>query len=184
MTEATNQGPNEETNEETNQETNQETNDGTAVARAPASEPRAPVPDSSAYIQIWTDSFSQVIAQITGDPVPCRVSAAAPAESAPAEKAAAEPSAESSAEPTTEPVANPDEWIVVTSAGALRGEMRLRLSPPSVLRLGQAFMSEPAAPDSPLTPDHRESVVELLRQVSGVVASAAKARWGEVQLHV
>jgi len=43
-------------------------------------------------------------------------------------------------------------------------------------------MSEPPAPDSPLTPDHRESVIELLRQVSGIVASGAKARWGEIQL--
>lgn len=151
---------------------NEATNEGTSAATAAGLEPRSAEPNSSAYIQIWTDSFSQVIAQITGGPVPCRVSPVAPPESAPAEKAAAEPAGEN------------DQWIVVTSAGALRGEMRLRLSPASVLRLGQAFMSEPAVADSPLTPDHRESVVELLRQVSGIVASAVKARWGEVQLRV
>jgi flagellar motor switch protein FliN/FliY len=139
-----------------------------------------PEPNSSAYIQIWMDSFSQVITQITGGPVPCHVSPQAAAVSAPAEKAAAGPAAGSAAEGT----AGDDQWIVITSAGAVRGEMRLRLSPSSVLRLGQAFMSEPAAPDSPLTADHRESVVELLRQVSGIVASAAKSRWGEVQLHI
>ena len=34
------------------------------------------------------------------------------------------------------------------------------------------------------TADHRESVMELLRQVAGIVASGAKARRGEVQLHL
>jgi flagellar motor switch protein FliN/FliY len=82
------------------------------------------------------------------------------------------------------PAAEGDQWVLVTSAGGLRGELSVRLAAPSVLRLGQAFMSEPAAPDAPLTPDHRESVIELLRQVAGIVASGAKARWGEVQLHL
>jgi flagellar motor switch protein FliN len=45
-------------------------------------------------------------------------------------------------------------------------------------------MSEPATPDAPLTADHRDAVVELLRQVSGLVASTIKGRWGEVQLRV
>jgi flagellar motor switch protein FliN/FliY len=140
-----------------------------ASAEVKAPEPKLPEskplePQSAEYAQIWTESFSQVIVQITGGPVPCDRRAEAPAEAA---AAGAE-----------------DLWILITSAGALRGEMRLRLSPPSVLRLGQAFMSEPAAPESPLTPDHRDSVIELLRQVSGIVASAVKPRWGEVQLHV
>jgi flagellar motor switch protein FliN len=128
-------------------------------AAGTALEPKCPE-----YIQIWADSFSQVIAQITGAPVPCRVLPEAPAE--------------------VKPAAEDDLWIIVTSAGALRGEMSFRLSPASVLRLGQAFMSEPAAPDSPLTPDHRESVIELLRQVSGIAASSAQARWGELQLRL
>src|ERR1700744_1261534 len=142
------------------------TNEGVTTGTAAGLEPKSAEPNSSAYIQIWTDSFSQVIAQITGGPVPCRVSPVAPPESAPAEKAAAEPAAQ--------PAGESDQWIVITSAGALRGEMRLRLPPASILRLGQAFMSEPAVADSPLTADHRESVVELLRQVSGIVGSAGK----------
>src|SRR5579863_3553438 len=116
------------------------------------------------YLQLWADSFAQVITQITGAPVLCRVVPETPAEL----RAAAEA----------------EQWVTVTSAGGLRGEMSVRLAAASVLRLGQAFMSEPAAPDAPLTADHKESVIELLRQVSGIVASGAKARWGEVQLHL
>jgi flagellar motor switch protein FliN len=77
-----------------------------------------------------------------------------------------------------------DFWVAVTCSGALRGEMILRLAGATVLRLAQIFMSEPPTPEAAPTADHREAVVELLRQVSGVVASAAKARWGEVQFLV
>src|SRR6202030_2017885 len=77
-----------------------------------------------------------------------------------------------------------DFWAGVTCSGALWGEMILRLAEATVLRLAQIFMSEPASPDIPLTADHREAVIELLRQVSGIVSSAAKARWGEIQLLV
>jgi flagellar motor switch protein FliN/FliY len=62
--------------------------------------------------------------------------------------------------------------------------MILRLAGATVLRLAQIFMSEPATPEAPPSADHREAVVELLRQVSGIVSSTAKARWGEVQLLV
>ncbi|MGA8837777.1 MAG: flagellar motor switch protein FliN [Candidatus Sulfotelmatobacter sp.] len=133
------------------------------------------------YAQIWVDSFSQVIAQITGAPVPCQILREAPADLKPA----AEAESENQDKDDKDKNKNKDKenlWVVVTSAGALRGEMSFRLSPASILRLGQAFMSEPPAPDSPLTADHRESVIELLRQVSGIVASGARARWGELQL--
>lgn len=124
----------------------------------------ATAPKCPEYVEIWADSFSQVIGQITGAPVPCRVLQESPTE--------------------VKPAVQDDLWVVVTSAGALRGEMSFHLSPASVLRLGQAFMSEPAAPDSPLTPDHRESVIELLRQVSGIVSTTARVRWGELQLRL
>ena len=121
-------------------------------------------PKSPEYVQIWADSFSQVITQITGSPVSCQMLAEPPAD--------------------IKPAAEDDLWVVVTAAGALRGEMSVRLSAASSLRLGQAFLSEPAVPDLPLTPDHRESVIEVLRQVSGIVASSARAHWGELQLHL
>jgi len=62
--------------------------------------------------------------------------------------------------------------------------MSLRLAAAVVLRLAQVFMSEPATPEAQPTPDHRDAVVELLRQVSGIVSTSAKGRWGEVQLRV
>jgi flagellar motor switch protein FliN/FliY len=128
-------------------------------AAAPALEP-AP----AEYIQVWSESFSQVVGQIKGSAVPSAVSTAAPAD--------------------LPPTAESDLWAVVTSTGGLRGEMSLRLAPPTVLRLAQALMSEPDAPEVELTADHREAAVELLRQVAGVVATSAKPRWGEIQLRV
>jgi flagellar motor switch protein FliN/FliY len=130
-----------------------------AEASAAAPETRGPE-----YVQLWVDSFAQVVTQITGAPVPCRMLLEIPGEPKPAVEG--------------------DQWVMVTHAGGLRGELSVRLAAPSVLRLGQAFMSEPAAPDVALTPDHRESVIELLRQVAGIVASGARTRWGEVQLHL
>ncbi len=128
-------------------------------AAAPALEP-AP----AEYIQVWSESFSQVVGEIKGSAVPSAVNPSAPADLPPA--------------------ADSDLWAVVTSTGGLRGEMSLRLAPPTVLRLAQALMSEPDAPEVELTADHREAAVELLRQVAGVVATSAKARWEEIQLRV
>jgi flagellar motor switch protein FliN/FliY len=104
------------------------------------------------------------MAQIAGSAVPCTVRSDAPAELL--------------------PEGADDLWALVSSSGALRGEMRLRLPPATVLRLAQVFMSEPEAPEAAVTADHRDAVVELLRQVSGIVASSAKARWGELQLRI
>jgi len=121
-------------------------------------------PKPGEYIQIWADNFSQVMAQIAGSAVPCLVRPEAPADLAPA--------------------GGDDLWALVAASGALRGEMRLRLPPATVLRLAQIFMGEPETPETTLTADHRDAVIELLRQVSGLVSSSAKARWGEVQLRI
>jgi flagellar motor switch protein FliN len=128
-------------------------------ATAPALEP-----GPAEYVQLWADSFSQVLGQITGSAVPCAVGADGP--------------------PDLPPADEKDLWAVVTSSGGLRGEMTLRLAAATALRLAQTFMSEPATPEAELTADYRDAVIELLRQVSGIVSSAAKARWGEVQLRV
>jgi flagellar motor switch protein FliN/FliY len=82
------------------------------------------------------------------------------------------------------PAGEGDLWAVVTSSGGVRGEMSLRLAAATVLRLAQIFMSEPATPEAQPTSDHRDAVIELLRQVAGIVATSAKARWGEIQLLV
>ena len=116
------------------------------------------------FLQIWAASFSQVVAQITATAAPCNVRTEAP--------------------PDLTPPGESDFWAGVTCSGGVRGEMILRVAGATALRLAQIFMSEPASPDIALTADHREAVVELLRQVSGIVSSAAKPRWGEIQLLV
>jgi flagellar motor switch protein FliN/FliY len=126
--------------------------------------PPAPQPELGEFLQMWSASLSQVMGQITGAPVPCTLQADAPAGIPPAGEG--------------------DLWAMVTSAGGLRGEMSLRLASATVLRLAQIFMSEPATPEAQPTADHRDAVIELLRQVSGIVTTSAKPRWGEIQLLV
>jgi flagellar motor switch protein FliN/FliY len=128
-------------------------------ATAPARQP-----EPAEFLQIWGDGFSQAVGQIIGSAMPCSVRTEAPPDLTPPEES--------------------DFWAGVTCSGALRGEMTLRMAGATVLRLAQIFTSEPATPEAQLTADHREAVIELLRQVSGIVASTAKARWGEVQLRV
>jgi flagellar motor switch protein FliN/FliY len=128
-------------------------------ATAPALEP-AP----AQYVRLWADSLSQVLGQVTGAAVACALQAEMP--------------------PDFPPAAESDLWAVVTASGGLRGEMTLRLPAATALHLAQALMSEPPTPDAELTADYKDAAIELLRQVSGIVSSAAKARWGEVQLRV
>jgi len=128
-------------------------------AAAPALEP-----GPAEFLQTWGESFSQVVGQITGSAVPCVVRTEAP--------------------PDLTPPTESDFWAAVTCSGSLRGELFLRFAGATVLRLAQIFMSEPATPEAELTQDHRDAVVELLRQVAGIVSTAAKAGWGEFQLRV
>jgi flagellar motor switch protein FliN/FliY len=120
--------------------------------------------ESSDLIRVWAESLSHVLGQIGGTPVPC-----VPADETPAASA---------------PPGEGDLWMVCTSAGALRGEMSLRLSPAATLRIAQTFMGEPAQAEAELTAEYREAVVEFFRQVAGIAASSIKARWGEVQLRL
>jgi flagellar motor switch protein FliN len=121
-------------------------------------------PEPGEFLQLWSTSFSQVLGQVAGAEFPCAVEKEGPAD-LPA-------------------LAADDFWIVVTCSGSLRGEMRLRLPGSVALRLAQVFMSEPISPEAQLGAEHREAVVELFRQVCGVVSSGGKERWGEFQLLV
>ena len=132
-------------------------------AAAPALQPE-PAEFLQIFLQIWAESLSQVVGQITGSAVPCVVRTEAP--------------------PDITPPGESDFWAAVTCSGSLRGEMILRFAGATMLRLAQIFMSEPPTPEAEPSADHREAVVELLRQVSGIVVTGAKARWGEFQLRL
>jgi flagellar motor switch protein FliN len=121
-------------------------------------------PQPAQYAAAWIESLAQVLGQISGSPLPCEVLPEPPAELAPA--------------------GDGDLWIVCACSGGLRGEACLRLTSASTLRLAQIFMSEPAAPAAEVTAEHREAAVELFRQVAGLVATALKPTWGEVQLRL
>jgi flagellar motor switch protein FliN/FliY len=115
------------------------------------------------YVRLWADSLAQVLGQITGTALACAVRVETP--------------------PDLSPAAESDLWAVVTASGGLRGEMTLRLPAATALHLAQIFMSEPPTPGE-LTADYKDAVIELLRQIAGIVASTAKPRWGEIQLRV
>lgn len=120
--------------------------------------------DAYAFVQTWADALSQVLGQITSTPVLCIALDQTPAKLPPA--------------------SDTDLWIACTCSGGLRGEMSLRLNPAVVLGFAQVFVGEPAAPEAELTSDHREAVLELLRQVAGLVATSLKPQWGELQLRL
>ena len=127
-------------------------------------EAAAPDTELARHIQVWAESLSEVLGQISGSPLACVVLSEAPSDLA-------------------APGAG-EFWIVCACTGGLRGEMSLRLPPASTLRLAQIFTSEPAAPEAETTDDHREAVVELFRQTAGLIATSVKARWGEVQFRL
>jgi flagellar motor switch protein FliN len=122
------------------------------------------LPPTAQYVQLWAEQAAQAIGQIT-------------AASTPSQVLTDEPGGLAS---TT----GQDLWALVTCSGALRGEMRLRVPSAAGLWLAQTFIREPANAAAELTADHKDALLELLRQVAGLVSTAAKKRWGEIQLHV
>jgi len=136
---------------------------------SPSSSPVAastPPPDAAArsYVQVWAESLAQVLGQIAGSPFAMECLSEAPAEAQPPQES--------------------DLRVILVAAGALRGEMSLRISRDAVLALAQLFLSEARDAAAEFKPDHQEAVEELLRQVAGHAATALKPRWGEVQLRL
>jgi len=142
--------------------------------------------DPNAFLQAWIDSLAQVLGQIRGSALPWVALEQAP------------PSPKD--DPRQDDIPNNDLWLVCACSGGLRGELSLRVPAASTLRLAQIFMNEPAPPPAEVTgevagevpsetaakptDENREAVVELLRQVAGLVATALQATWGEVQLRL
>ncbi|HUO13781.1 MAG TPA: FliM/FliN family flagellar motor switch protein [Verrucomicrobiae bacterium] len=126
--------------------------------------PSSSRPEIASFSAVWAESFAAVLGKIRGSPVACDFLAEHPSD--------------------TSPGAEGDLWIAGAFSAGLRGEMSLRISPPTVLRLAQMFLGEPADPSLAITADHHEVMVELMRQVGGIVATGLKAHWGELQLHL
>jgi flagellar motor switch protein FliN len=115
-------------------------------------------------VQTWTDILSQVLGEITGSSMPCITLYEAPT-ALPAPAAS-------------------DLWVIAACSGALRGEMSVRIPSAATVRLAQLFVGDPAASAQETTSEHREAAIELFRQVSGLVATAIKPTWGDVQLRL
>jgi len=116
------------------------------------------------YVAAWSASLGQVVSQIAGATV-----AIEPARELPPDAPAA---------------ADSDLYLLIVSAGAVRGEMSLRLPQATALALAQRLLGETPDPAAEFKPDHREAAEELWRQVAGHAATAQASRWGEVQLRV
>jgi len=132
------------------------------ASATPAASP--PDADARAYMQVWAESLAQVLGQIAGSAFAVECLPEAPAEV-----------------PATQET---DLRVILVAAGALRGEMSLRIPRPAVLALAQLFVGEAQDGAIEFKPDHQEAVEELLRQVAGQAATTLKPRWGEVQLRL
>jgi len=112
------------------------------------------------FVQVWAESASMVLGQIAGKAFPISVDEAAGPE--PAET---------------------DVYVTVTAAGAVRGEMSLRVPAATAAALLKIFLGERAA-GAELSPDDRAGLEELLRQVAGHVSTSAKAIWQDLPLNL
>ncbi len=132
-------------------------------------------PELRSWCEAWKTCFQSVVSQVSG-------------------KASGESGAfEISQQPL--PVADSDVWYTAVAGGAVHGEMTLRLPAASATRLAQKFLgeAETASADATaaepatqnITPENKEGLEELLRQIAGLAAtSLAAAAGGEVQFHL
>lgn len=116
------------------------------------------------YMKVWASSVGAVASQIAGTAFSVELAFTSPPEVPAADEH--------------------DLQFTVVAGGSLRGEMGLRVPRAVVFALGQVFLKEAQDAAAEARPDHRNAVEELLRQVTGQVATALSSRWGETQLRV
>jgi len=116
------------------------------------------------YMKVWTGTLGAVVGQIAGSTLAVELTLAAPAEVPPAD--------------------GQDLLFMVVAGGSLQGEMKLRVPRIAVLSLGQLFLQEAQDAAAEITPDHRDALQELFRQIAGQVATELNERWGQAQLRV
>lgn len=122
-----------------------------------------PVPSPrpvNAFVQLWADAASAVLAQIASAPYPMQV---APAEGMP------------------EAVAG-DVHLTITASGTARGEMCLRLPASTALDLVRIFTGNPDVAGPEPSADDRAAIEELFRQIAGHVVTAARPKGLDIQL--
>jgi flagellar motor switch protein FliN/FliY len=141
-----------------------------APAHNPAPEIRSALrPELRNWCETWKTCLQNVLSQVSGQPIAFEISS----------------------QPV--PSTGSNLWYTVVAGGATHGEMTLRLPAASGTRLAKKFLgeAEPAAiaaePISAedITPENKEALEELLRQIAGLAATAlASIAGGEVQLHL
>ena len=116
------------------------------------------------FLNVWAESLSQVLGQVSGLTLTIEVADA--------------PGAELPVKVET------DLNICVILEGTLRGEMNLRLPRQHALHWAQTFMAETPDASKEFSPEYKEAVEELLRQVAGQVVTGLKSQWGQNQIHL
>ena len=120
-----------------------------------------PEDPTRSFVQLWAESMAAVLGRIVSAPFPLenlQVLETAPAPG--------------------------DLYLTVTAAGAVRGEMSLRLGLSSALDLARISMGGADTGARELTADDRTAVEELFRQIAGQVSTLAQPRWPEIPLTV
>lgn len=112
------------------------------------------------FAKLWAENLSLVLAKVGGTPSPIQIT---------------------SVEPEPAPT-DGDTYFCIVAAGAVRGEMSLRVPPSDALQLVNLFVGGPAR--SQLTGEDRQTLEELFRQVAGHVSTAAAEKWEEVPITV
>jgi len=113
------------------------------------------------WCEAWKTCLQNVLSQVSGQPTAFEIS------------------------PQPVPRTDSDLWYTVVAGGAARGEMTLRLPVTSGTCLAQKFVAATEPAPEGITPDHKEALEELLRQIAGLAATAlAATAGGEVQFHL